>query len=422
MQLDLDIPVDGFQARSRPYGRTFRESQAMPVHRWYSYVEGFSASYLVSTLADLEEVPGSVYDPFGGAGTTLVEASKRGIPTFFAEANPFMAFVTETKVNSAQWAARNRHIATELLSEYRERLLHSSFLANASAVDVDKYDGGLLRRNFFERPHLNQLTYALDLARDLGRVEPHAGRLATLACASNIVSCSNMTRRADLRRRKPGEYSRRVVNVPLSIAASTNDILADLDGVDGGAPETSQVASDCRLAPSSCDELFELAVTSPPYLNGTNYVRNTKLELLLLGLVDDENGLGPLRHAGVTAGITQAATSRGIEHSIEAVEVIARRLDVCAADRRIPHLVRAYFSDMLVAMRAVYRTLKPNGKFILDIGDSKFYGVHVPTDRLLASIAESVGFTIERDRVIARRVSRDKTPLVQVDLVLRKPL
>lgn len=401
-------------------GRTFRETRGNAIHRWYAYVEGFSADYIAATLAELELTPTAIYDPFGGAGTTLVEAARRGIPSFFAEANPFMAFVCETKVNSARWAENNFEQAEELLGGFRDALIHPSFTDDARRIDLAEYDATLTRRDFFETQHLRELVRALKLATELASEEPDAARLATLACAANVVGSSNMTRRADLRRRKSGEYKTRVVDVGASIAGSVAEILEDLRQAEANST-TIQVAADCRDLPEERYESFELALTSPPYLNGTNYVRNTKLELFLLGYVTSEAGLAPLRHAGVTGGITQAATSRPIRHRLPNVEEVAVRLDAAARDQRIPHLVRAYFSDMLDALRAVFNGLVRGGHFILDIGDSKFYGVHVPTDRLLAELAETVGFIVERQRLIARRVSRDKTPLVQVDLVLRKP-
>src|SRR4051794_19644871 len=99
---------------SAAYGRTFRETKSRPVHRWYSYVEGFSADYLVSALDEVGDAK-SCYDPFGGTGTTLIEASWRGIPGYFAESNPFMAFVIHAKVNSAAWAAANLDEASNAL-------------------------------------------------------------------------------------------------------------------------------------------------------------------------------------------------------------------------------------------------------------------------------------------------------------------
>jgi SAM-dependent methyltransferase len=416
---ELDLPPAP-ESTADLLGRTFRETRQNAFHRWYSYVEGFSADYIVATLAELGDSPASLYDPFGGSGTALVEAARRGIPSYFAEANPFMAFVCEAKINSAGWAAEHLSTAVDLLGEYSRDIASPAFARAAERVDLAAYSESLVRRDFFEHSHLRQLILALELARELGETKEHAGRLATLACAANIVDASNMTRRADLRRRKPGEYKTRVVDVCSGVTNSIAAMLEDLAEV-GTWGRTIQAATDCRDIADSYDQAFEVAVTSPPYLNGTNYVRNTKLELFLLGFVDTEDDLGPLRHAGVTGGITQAATSREIRNRIPEVEVVATALDGVARDMRIPHLVRAYFSDMLEALRAVFRSLVDGGVFVLDIGDSKFYGVHVPTDRLIAQLAEEVGFVIEEDRVIARRVSRDKSPLVQVDFVLRKP-
>jgi hypothetical protein len=422
----LNSPVMQLQLESadlQPHnglGRTFRETRLRPVHRWYSYVEGFSADYIAAALDSVAATTSSIYDPFGGTGTALVEASCRGLKSFYAEANPFMAFVIDTKVNAGLWAARHRGRARRALQQYREEILGPAFAENAQGADVPKYVSAFGGRDFFESVHLAQLVHALDLARRLGTGEPMVGKLATLACASHIVAASNMTRRADLRRRKPGEYKNRCVDVAGGVADAINAILADLETISLDRAGAQQVAADCRDLPDSYREQFDVAITSPPYLNGTNYIRNTKLELVLLGFVSATAELGGLRDAGVRGGITQASTSRGAGHSVPAVEDVAAELDSCAADKRIPHMVRAYFSDMREVLVSVYESLTPGGQFFLDIGDSKFYGVHVPTDRLLADVARSVGFEVERHAIIARRHSRDRTPLIQADLHLRK--
>ncbi len=181
------------------------------------------------------------------------------------------------------------------------------------------------------------------------------------------------------------------------------------------------VCVDCRKIPSQYNETFEMALTSPPYLNGTNYFRNTKIELWLLDHIETERGLKPLLDKAVCGGINNVNRKRLTDKSFESVEQIATILDKQATDKRIPIMVRQYFADMEEVLSSVYRSLKPNSRFLLDIGDSKFYGVHVPTDRILAIIAQMVGFQIENHNVLARRHSRDKSELVQVELVLRKP-
>ena len=71
---------------------------------------------------------------------------------------------------------------------------------------------------------------------------------------------------------------------------------------------------------------------------------------------------------------------------------------------------------------SVLSALKPGARFVVDIGDSRFYGVNVPTDALLVEVAEDAGFTLESQRLLARRYSYDKTELKQVELVFRSPL
>jgi len=105
---------------------------------------------------------------------------------------------------------------------------------------------------------------------------------------------------------------------------------------------------------------------------------------------------------------------------LKPVERVGLALDKAEGDRRIPQLVRGYFSDMFEMFVSVYKALRRGGRFVLDIGDSKFYGVHVPTDMLLAEVAAKAGFKLETTRLLARRYSYDRTELRQVELVFQK--
>ena len=192
---------------------------------------------------------------------------------------------------------------------------------------------------------------------------------------------------------------------------------------EGYAP-THRVSVDCRNALEGESEVFPLALTSPPYLNGTNYFRNTKLELWYLGMIQGEPDLRQLRRQAVCAGINNVTRARKVSGHFEEVESVVTHLTEHAGDPRIPMLVRLYFSDMAAVLESVYRLLRRRGRFVLDIGDSQFYGVHVPTDRLLCRIAEDVGFDIVASRTLAERRSRDKTPSARSSSCLgaREPL
>jgi hypothetical protein len=81
-------------------------------------------------------------------------------------------------------------------------------------------------------------------------------------------------------------------------------------------------------------------------------------------------------------------------------------------------MVRAYFADMSTVLRATHGTMRAGGAMVLDIGDSRFAGVHVDTPEILAHIAESVGWCLRKVDTIRSRVAKDGAPLCQKLLLL----
>ncbi|MEE1780422.1 MULTISPECIES: class I SAM-dependent methyltransferase [Streptomyces] len=400
-------------------GVTFRDNRNQAVHSWYPYVEGFSADYVRQKLIHNEGVT-HIYDPFGGSGTVQVVASHAGVNSSYSEINPFMSFVAETKVNAARAARKNQSEFQAAAKQFLKHLQSDSLEHEAKLVDLSPYHEAFPKRDFFEEDHLRMLLAIKDLAYRISDGRVWLRDLLLLATASNAVASSHMTRRADLRRRRANEYVTRVVNVRDFVHSSITQMVRDISMIPDRAAPMAKLSEDCRDGRHGETNQFDLAITSPPYLNGTNYFRNTKIELWLLDFIKVEKELPGLCRKAVTAGINNVSKTRNLEHTYQSVEEVASALDVASPDKRIPLLVRQYFSDMTQVFQAVQHNLKPGGQFIFDIGDSKFYGVHVPTDRLLVQVAERVGFEVVSDEVIARRYSRDRSALHQVEIIFRK--
>jgi DNA modification methylase len=424
--LIVDMPTEsqlGFafpsQFPAETLGVTFRDSKRSAFHRWYPYVQGFSAEYVREVISRFGPAT-HIYDPFGGAGTTQLEASIHGIASSYSEINPFMRFVAETKINASIWARRNFVSFQEICSRYLEQLKPEHLRKHARSVSLDDYEQAFEGRDFFEEKHLRELLAARNLAKEAADSSREAHSLLLLAIAANIVHASNMTRRADLRRRRADEYKNRVVDVSAFISKTVKEILNDLASSHGPQVGTTCACESAKDIGNGFEEEFDLCVTSPPYLNGTNYCRNTKLELWFCGWLNSEDDLRKFRDTAIAAGINNVTKSRKPLTQFSAVEKIAAELDSRAEDARIPALVRSYFSDMSDVFRSVRTALKAGAPFIVDIGDSRFYGVNVPTDELLARVAQEAGFKIEGQRLLARRYSYDKTELKQVELTFRK--
>ena len=96
----LDEPTkDAKKSLNRTNLGTFRDSLRAPVHRWFTYPAGFSYRAVEEACQTYGIKSGmTVYDPFGGTGTTLVTAKQHGINSFGVEAHPFVQFVARTKL------------------------------------------------------------------------------------------------------------------------------------------------------------------------------------------------------------------------------------------------------------------------------------------------------------------------------------
>lgn len=392
---------------------TFRDARHEPIHRWFPWIEGFSDE-LPSFVISREE-PASVYDPFMGSGTTALVALQMGVGAGGAEVNPFLRFVTRVKTVVAA------RLATENRSAVEQR-----FQALLAQAESSLEDPRLLSGLFSDADYFEQIALA-DITRIKGAIETHAQLaidrdLARLALARVLVDSSNMIRRSDLRRRRANETNGQGKKVLPRFRENIEMMLGDLDMVNMAGATLGPIGRDARLPPARGEHIYDVCITSPPYLNGTNYVRNTKIEMWVLDMISERRNLRELRDSAVTAGINDVRR-RPQPTSFSDPEIAAtlRALEERTYDRRIPAMLASYIHDMSLVFRATSMRLKPGASIFLDIGDSKFAGVHVPTDKLLTSVAYEAGLSLVESQKIRDRRSKDGSPLLQKVLVFRTP-
>jgi hypothetical protein len=402
-------------AASAGLGLTFRDSKTLPVHGWYPYVEGFSAAYIESVV-QAHAGNGIVYDPFGGSGTVNLITSSLGIESAFSEANPFMRFVAETKVNARYLAQQDWAGLVKCFDRVRDWLGTREFEIAAGRQSLSGYAEAFNGRDFFAENDIRELLTIREGIKFLAGSHAPFRDLLVLALGSITVASSHMTRRADLRRRRSDEYVNRVVNVRSAFREKLTAIQRDIRASGHAYAPARFVSADARERLNELEGQVSLVLTSPPYLNGTNYIRNTKLELWLTEFIRAERELSGLNSVCMVCGINNVVKGRPPKKLFDSVEAVASELDRTSPDARIPALVRGYFCDMFAVLSNVASYLKDSGRLVLDIGDSKFYGVHVPTDQLLVDVAAEAGLKLSETKLLARRHSRDKTPLLQVEL------
>lgn len=389
------------ESKIRAKSGTFALNKEEAFHRWYSYIEGYSSCLVaeeIDTLLKRGIEINTIYDPFGGTGTTGLVACSKGIKPYYSESNPFMQLVIDSKINASRNIAKRYSI-----DELRDiaQLIQS--------IKIEHFESW----NGFEKYfYTKQLDAILSIKKYItSNIDDHELRkLFMLALSSIMVKSSKMIRRGDLRYATEKEYAD--VDVLALYSVKIGEILEDLDNTMSTLlHDITLVSEDAR--DNNETDLFDCIITSPPYLNGTNYIRNTKLELKLNDFVVSENDI-PLFHSkGIVAGINNVSKRMGTKPVLTVVAPYVSELLNNTYDDRIPQMVAAYFYDMNEVIRKLSHSVKSGGYFIMDIGDSQFGGVHIPTHSILSNICEEYGFNKYGEEILRKRHSKNGMILSQ---------
>jgi DNA modification methylase len=380
---------------------TFRSNESLPVHRWWPYVQGYSAEFVAGVVSDAELPRGAtVLDPFAGSGTTLVEARRAG------------AHATGTELLApAVLAARVKthfELDPRALDRGADRILRRAERRSRGTLPFLRET----RRQFAPRV-LHDLTRLRDALPPEG--EPVADALR-LAFGRILIPASRLHRSPCL------GYGKRQAGVPVPpferFRAAVSEMVADLRDLAAErsrwGPPAEAASRDARTGGWPARSVH-LAVTSPPYVNGMDYVMNYKVDLAWLGYARSYSDLVALRRAQVACDNlprretapyldTSAVTDPWLSEILPRIrENLARKGTYRRDDMHA--VVHRYFADLRPVLDEVFRALVPGGRFVVVVGDSLLAGVYVPGDLLLARLGAARGFRVASVEVARPRRS-----------------
>jgi hypothetical protein len=85
------------------------------------------------------------------------------------------------------------------------------------------------------------------------------------------------------------------------------------------------------------------------------------------------------------------------------IQALADMRRVKAGKKTYDSVAAGYFEDILKVIRGAFVILKPRGQFVLVLGDSAPYGVHISTDEFIGRLGVSIGFSGYNLEVIRTR-------------------
>jgi len=412
------------------------------VHEWYRFVLSFPP-HLVRDYLQRFGVNGSqcVLDPFCGTGTVLVECKKHGIASVGIEANPMAHFASSVKVdwspNADDLVAHARKVAATaysmladdgvedeplLLAEQPPRRPLRTLLAEADSL--------LLARSISPRP-LHKALVLLDA------IEAHRDERYThherLAIAKAIVTYSSNLHFGPEVGVGPQKPDAAVIAPWLTaIFGIANDLrgLGSHHGVEASVHHADSRHVLQVLAPNSIDAI----ITSPPYPNEKDYTRTTRLESVLLGFMRTRADLRALKQGLLRSNTRNVYVADDDDQWVEnnediqriAADIEARRVALgktSGFERLYARTTKLYFGGMQRHLADLRTVLRPNAQLAYVVGDQASYlRVLIPTGRLLADIAVSLGYQLEGIELFRTRIATaTRAQLREEVVVLRWP-
>jgi len=383
---------------------TFQDNLRAPIHRWFKYPAGFSYRLVEALMDDRGLVPGNwILDPFVGCGTTAVVAKERGINSIGIEAHPFVWWVARVK---CFWEYDMSSLHRSMLTLIRH--LHQARWDEVGTVD--KYPA--LVHKCYSPANLQKLDFIRETIYQLDCPDEERD-FFLLALTDTLRTASRAG--AGWPYIAPSKYHEKQERDAIeAFCQQVQAMYKDLLVVQGR--RQLHVRSECLLLQMDArdpypvePESIDLAVTSPPYLNNYDYADRTRLEMYFLGWARSWRDITEqVRDRLIVAATTQIRRSAFPDHPLsDDVREVAPRVYAELSDKihqleeRRRHkggkksydlMVAGYFNDMLQVLKQVYRVLKKGSEFVLVLGDSAPYGVHIPTEEYLGELGLGVGF------------------------------
>lgn len=367
--------------------------------------------YLIGLLSEPGDI---VFDPFGGKGTTAVEALKQGRRFIYNDLNPHAILIMrclldvmsqendEDKILRIVETDKKAFAMSCVISDtqgYKGKE-EESIISRLPANIMDELAARNIKQEsiyWFHSDTLLELIKLYDYINEFQDVEKGIRKLGFLSILKEVSSQrGHFSYVTDNCRPLEMKYYN-AINAYLEMLERVQracidfirqyDVINKTDDLQEIARECKICAGDARDCSYIADDSVDLVITSPPYLCAQDYILTMRLNDFFYPDVGFDD--------------------------LPFQEIGPRRL------RRRPGIVNSYLEDMETVLKEIYRVLHNDAYFCLVIGQGKGkVSDDIEIIKKVMQSAESIGFSIifKTTRNISYRANRiggvDKEDLI----------
>ena len=377
---------------------TFRMNKSAPIHRWYKYTQGYSTTLVHKLLDELNVQPSDiVFDPFMGCGTTLLTCKSVGISSIGMDISPLMKWVTDVKT---------QNYSLTKLTEVVEK-----FMAKEIFSDTEVNYGGDIFERYFSRAYSSTVvTQIFAIKATMSKLEcsEKNRNFLYMALVSVLEDISKIRKHGSHYRflDNPNSVGLQKLNIAMfddqksvkdEVLKKLHIMLFDIESLTLRAkPASVAQVGDAKQANSIKSNSIDHVITSPPYLNRNNYIAQQKAELSVLSMISSTARYKELVKSSLSSHVEAEMPQLAVSRFDEVSEILKNIHLEPGNNVKIPNMICGYFNDLYEVLASTYRVLKKNGTASFVVGNTRWGGVVVPIDHILAKFGTEIGFQVER--------------------------
>jgi DNA modification methylase len=359
-------------------------------HSYHRYPAKFIPQLVNKAVVEYTQEGDVVCDPFGGCGTTLVEAKLLGRKSIGFDINPVAKLITDTKIRAIppshlELALAQFNQAHTLLGKRNHKTKIKPFVHSERIY------------YWFTGRTVNQLDR---LYSSILSIQDRDCRRFFLCAFSHILkNCSRWLMKSI----KPTIHPDKQLPNPKEVFLRHLDSMIkknDAYFLELKRNNNLRIQSKMRLHDSTkrlplADDSVNLIVTSPPYVTSYEYADLHQLSLLWFG--DDtrtfkswEKYSGRFNQFRQTFVGSSFKSTKHNEFGSAIAEDIVHLME--AEDRSLARSIARYFVDMNSAFAEMYRILKPKAKAVLIIGNTEMHEIAIRNAEVATQQLEALGF------------------------------
>lgn len=397
-QIEKEKVSDNKLSRRIDYSWDFKGAKTKShTHIFHTYPAMFIPQVARRLLLTYSKKGDTICDIFCGSGTALVESRLIGRNSYGIDLNPLAIFLARVKTTPID--------PDKLSSKYIQLL---NLIKNIKIKDIEIPEFKNIEFWFKK----NVIIELAKIKKAINTIKDNETKDFFMVAFSEIVRKSSNSKNGEFKlvRIKSEKLENFNPNVLKLFKQKVETNIAGMSNFYNDFDKKSRIKIILgNSSKNNCikEDSMDCIITSPPYGDSRTtvaYGQFSRLSAQWIDLFEEPN-----KASGVDNELLGGKATKILEHSLNSNYLKNSLSKISKIDEKRAKDVLSFYIGLNDCLKQAYKILKPKKYFCLVVGNRLVKQVRIPTDFIIAELAEKIGFTCED--IFVRNIPGKRMPI-----------